>query len=72
MEFRALGPIELWSAGRRQDLGPARARSILVMLLLVGIWALTGHGYFWPVWPGIGWGFAVGVHGVVTYSFRSA
>src|SRR5881396_3301793 len=34
MEFRALGPIELWSAGRRQDLGPARARSILVMLLL--------------------------------------
>src|SRR5487761_1246781 len=34
MEFRALGPIELWSAGRRQDLGPARARSILAMLLL--------------------------------------
>ncbi|HEY3733049.1 MAG TPA: tetratricopeptide repeat protein [Streptosporangiaceae bacterium] len=34
MEFRALGPIELWSAGRQQDLGPARARSILAMLLL--------------------------------------
>jgi tetratricopeptide (TPR) repeat protein/DNA-binding SARP family transcriptional activator len=34
MEFRALGPIELWSAGRRQDLGRARARSILAMLLL--------------------------------------
>jgi DNA-binding SARP family transcriptional activator/uncharacterized protein HemY len=34
MEFRALGPIELWSAGRRQDVGPARARSILAMLLL--------------------------------------
>ena len=34
MEFRALGPIELWSAGRRHDLGPARARSILAMLLL--------------------------------------
>jgi tetratricopeptide (TPR) repeat protein/DNA-binding SARP family transcriptional activator len=34
MEFRALGPIELWSAGERQDLGSARARSILVMLLL--------------------------------------
>jgi DNA-binding SARP family transcriptional activator len=34
MEFRALGPIELWSAGQRQDLGPARARSILAMLLL--------------------------------------
>ena len=34
MEFRLLGPIELWSAGRRQDLGRARARSILAMLLL--------------------------------------
>jgi tetratricopeptide (TPR) repeat protein len=34
MEFRALGPIELWSAGQRQDLGPARARCILAMLLL--------------------------------------
>ena len=34
MEFRALGPIELWSAGRHHDLGRARARSILAMLLL--------------------------------------
>ncbi len=34
MEFRALGPIELWSAGQRQDLGSARARCILAMLLL--------------------------------------
>ena len=34
MELRALGPIELWSAGRRHDLGRARARSILAMLLL--------------------------------------
>jgi DNA-binding SARP family transcriptional activator/tetratricopeptide (TPR) repeat protein len=34
MEFRVLGPIELWSAGRRQDPGPARARCILAILLL--------------------------------------
>jgi DNA-binding SARP family transcriptional activator len=34
MEFRTLGPVELWSAGQRQDLGPARARSVLAMLLL--------------------------------------
>jgi DNA-binding SARP family transcriptional activator len=34
MEFRALGPIELWSAGQQRDLGPARARSILAMLML--------------------------------------
>ena len=25
-------------------------------LVFVGIWALTGMGYFWPVWPILGWG----------------
>jgi DNA-binding SARP family transcriptional activator/Flp pilus assembly protein TadD len=34
MEFRVLGPIELWSAGERQDLGSARARCLLAILLL--------------------------------------
>jgi DNA-binding SARP family transcriptional activator/tetratricopeptide (TPR) repeat protein len=34
MEFRALGPVELWSAGQQRDLGSARARAILAMLLL--------------------------------------
>jgi DNA-binding SARP family transcriptional activator len=34
MEFRALGPIELWSAGQQYDLGPARARCVLAVLLL--------------------------------------
>jgi hypothetical protein len=30
-------------------------------VLLVAIWALTGAGYFWPVWPILGWGiFVVG------------
>src|SRR5215469_18328407 len=34
MEFRVLGPIELWSDGRQQDLGPARERRVLAILLL--------------------------------------
>ena len=34
MEFRALGPIELWSAGEQCDLGSARARCVLAILLL--------------------------------------
>jgi hypothetical protein len=25
----------------------------------VALWALTGMGYFWPVWPILGWGIAV-------------
>ena len=34
MEFRVLGPMELWLAGRRRDLGPARERGVLAILLL--------------------------------------
>jgi len=34
MEFRTLGPIELWSAGQPQDLGSARLRCVLSVLLL--------------------------------------
>src|SRR5262249_15152754 len=34
MGIRVLGPIELWSAGRPQDLGPARERCVLAILLL--------------------------------------
>jgi hypothetical protein len=32
---------------------------VAVMLLLVAIWALTGAGYFWPIWPMLGWGIGV-------------
>ena len=29
---------------------------LAVNLLLIAIWALTGAGYFWPIWPLLGWG----------------
>ena len=38
----------------------------MVMVLLVAIWALTGMGYFWPVWPALGWGIGVFCHGAAT------
>ena len=34
MEFRVLGPIELWSAGQQCDLGPTRVRCVLAILML--------------------------------------
>jgi DNA-binding SARP family transcriptional activator len=34
MEFRLLGPIELWSAGEQFSLGPTRERGVLAILLL--------------------------------------
>ncbi|WP_433724209.1 BTAD domain-containing putative transcriptional regulator [Actinoplanes sp. CA-051413] len=36
MEFRLLGPVELWHRGERVELGPARQRCVLVALLLDG------------------------------------
>lgn len=39
----------------RSQLGGLLATS----MLLVAIWALTGMGYFWPVWPILGWGVFV-------------
>jgi 2TM domain/Adenylate and Guanylate cyclase catalytic domain len=35
---------------------------IAVNLLLFAVWALTGRGYFWPIWPVLGWGVGLLVH----------
>lgn len=35
---------------------------LVVNLALIGIWAASGGGYFWPIWPILGWGIGVGCH----------
>jgi class 3 adenylate cyclase len=35
---------------------------LVVNLMLIGIWAASGGGYFWPVWPILGWGIGLGCH----------
>ena len=49
-------------ASDRRDVREHVRSYVLVMLLLVAIWALTGAGYFWPVWPALGWGIGVLSH----------
>ncbi len=44
--------------------------SVAIWLFLVCIWALTGRGYFWPVWPFLGLGFLVAVHAVIASHWR--
>lgn len=34
----------------------------VVNLGLILIWAISGAGYFWPIWVIIGWGIGLGVH----------
>ena len=49
-----VAPVREPRRGRRPDLGPF----VFVSLMLIGIWAFTGMGYFWPVWPIAGWGIS--------------
>ncbi len=35
---------------------------VAVNSLLILIWAMTSGGYFWPVWPILGWGIGVAAH----------
>jgi class 3 adenylate cyclase len=43
---------------------------VLVNLMLIGIWAASGGGYFWPIWPLLGWGIGVGAHGAPLLATR--
>ena len=40
---------------------------VLVNGLLVVIWALTGHGFFWPAFPLAGWGLGLIFHAWDTF-----
>ena len=49
---------------RRPDpsLRPHVTAYVVVMAGMVVLWALTGFGYFWPIWPMLGWGIGVVSH----------
>ena len=50
------------SAASSDDFRSHLSAFVTVQVLLVTIWALTGMGYFWPVWPMPGWGIGVVSH----------
>jgi hypothetical protein len=41
---------------------------VMVNAMLVVIWAVTGAGFFWPVFPIIGWGIGVAANGWDVYA----
>lgn len=43
---------------------------LIVNALLVVIWAATGAGYFWPIWPMAGWGIGVAFNAWAVYFER--
>jgi len=44
---------------RRPRVRPELVPFIAVNLVLIAIWAATGAGYFWPIWPLLGWGLGL-------------
>ena len=32
---------------------------LLVNAVLIVLWAATDRGYFWPIWPIVGWGLSL-------------
>jgi hypothetical protein len=41
---------------KRRDLGAHIVVYVVVNSMLIGIWAITSGGYFWPAWVLLGWG----------------
>ena len=53
---------------KRREFTAHLAAYVLVNMFVVAIWAVTGAGFFWPVFPILGWGIGVFFHGWDTFS----
>ncbi len=44
--------------------------SAVLVGFLVGVWAVTTNGYFWPIWPALGLALLAVIHAAVVYGQR--
>lgn len=51
----------------RRDFRNHVAVYVIVNIMLVAIWRVSSGGYFWPIWPMIGWGVGLALHGWSVY-----
>ena len=47
---------------QKRDFGAHLFVYLVVNAFLIGIWAVTGAGFFWPAFPLFGWGIGVVFH----------
>ncbi len=65
---RGTRPLDLERAEARQRVEARRklvsdlVAYVVVNAFLVGVWAITGAGYFWPGWVLAGWGMGLVLH----------
>ena len=53
--------------GARRALAIHALASAGLASLLILVWALTSRGYFWPIWPLLAFGLALGIHAWVVF-----
>jgi 2TM domain len=58
------------SIKRKREFTQHLVSYVVVNAVLVGIWALSGAGYFWPVWVIGGWGIGLAIHAWDTFGRR--
>ena len=46
----------------RRDFFAHLGAYVIINGMLTAIWALSGGGYFWPVWTMFGWGIGLAFH----------
>ncbi len=54
----------------KSDFGKHLVTYLVINGMMIGIWALTDRGYFWPVWVMGGWGVGLVLHAWTTFFSR--
>lgn len=52
---------------KKREFGAHLLTFVLVNALLIVIWAATGAGFFWPIFPLLGWGIGLAFHAFNTF-----
>jgi fatty acid desaturase len=47
---------------KRRDFSAHVVAYVVVNAMLIGIWAISGAGYFWPAWVLLGWGVGLALN----------
>ena len=54
----------------RREFASHAVAYVVINSFLIAIWAMTGAGYFWPVWVLAGWGAGLVLHAWETFVRR--
>ena len=47
---------------KRRDFAAHVVSYVVINAMLIGIWAISGGGYFWPAWVMLGWGVGLALN----------